>query len=197
MVFSILNDIIRPLNYGIEQLRSNSWYIFLLILSIYVVRDQCKYLLSVCLWHGWLYVLVHSSSTSNTSYINLRTVKKIRSRASGVALGTSGNSTDRNSTFKARSKREEEMHQARLRQQEILNQKAKDALELQRELLKKKPSEPKPTNDSTNQTTSATTKYATKPSSTATTSKSKTTTTSSGFNPMQPWSASAGGGSYR
>ena len=146
---------------------------------------------------AWLVVLVHSSSTSNTSYINLRTVQRIRSRASGVALGTSGNSTDRNNTFKARSKREEEMHQARLRQQEILNQKAKDALELQRELLKKKPSEPKPTNDSTNQTTSATTKYATKPSSTATTSKSKTTTTSSGFNPMQPWSASAGGGLYR
>ena len=92
------------------------------------------------------------------------------------------------------------MYQARLRQQEILNQKAKEALEQQRELLRKKAtnddssSDTKPTNDGTNQLSSTTKKQSTKPSSTKAQPKSITT---SGYNPMQPWSASAGGGTYR
>jgi hypothetical protein len=136
--------------------------------------------------------------TNKISYL----VKKLSYRASGVMLGTSGNSTDRTTKSIARSKREEEMHQARLRQQELLNQKAKEALEQRRELLKEKvmnddpSSEPKQANDGISQTTSTTKKHSAKPSSKTTTSKPKTTTTS-GYNPMQPWSASAGGGSYR
>lgn len=128
-------------------------------------------------------------------------VKKLSYRASGVTLGTStSNGNDRNAISKARSKREEEMHQARLRQQEILNQKAKEALEQQRELLKKKPNldnDPSSNTDQTNDGDSnqtnmtATKKYTTKPSS------NSKTIPSSGYNPMQPWSASTGGGTYR
>lgn len=136
------------------------------------------------------------------SFLHTHKVKKLRYRASGVTLGTSttgSNGNDRNAISKARTKREEEMHQARLRQQEILNQKAKEALEQKRELLKKKPlldhdssSNLDPTNGDSNQTNSTTTKkYTTKPSS-----QSKTIP-SSGYNPMQPWSASTGGGTYR
>lgn len=169
MMFSVLNDILRSVNYGIEQARSNAWYIFLLIISIYLVRDQFK---------------------------------KLSYRASGITLGTSGNSTDRTTKSIARNTREEEMHQARLRQQEILNQKAKEALEQRRELLKKKAmnddpsSEPKQSNDGKSQTTSTTKKHSAKQSSKTTTSKPKTTPTP-GYNPMQPWSASASGGTYR
>ena len=130
------------------------------------------------------------------------TVKKLRYRASGVTLGTSDNSTDKKINSKTRSKREEEMYQARLRQQEILNQKAIEALKQQRELLKKKPVNHDDTtsstssNNGTNQTSSTIKKYSTKSLSTTTKSNSKTATTT-GYNAMQPWSASASGGTYR
>jgi hypothetical protein len=130
-------------------------------------------------------------------YVNI--VKKLRHRASGVTLGTSDNGMDKRTNSKGRSKREEEMYQARLRQQEILNQKAKEALEQKRELLKTKPKnddpslEPNPTHDKKTSPTSSTKK----PSSLATTKSKPNAVRTTEYNPMNPWSASAGGGTYR
>jgi hypothetical protein len=89
------------------------------------------------------------------------------------------------------------MYQARLRQQEVLNQKAKEALEQQRE-LKKKPinddlsSETKPATDRMNQASSTSKLKTTKKSHSST-----KTIRATEYNPMQPWSAGATGGTYR
>jgi hypothetical protein len=156
-------------------------------------------------YSGLLPLLLISTVIAQTSkilfnlniYVNI--VKKLRHRTSGVTLGTSDNGIDKRTNSTGRSKREEEMYQARLRQQEILNQKAKEALEQKRELLKTKPknddpsSEPNSTHDNETSQTSSTKK----PSSLATTKSKLKAARTTEYNPMNPWSASAGGGTYR
>jgi hypothetical protein len=94
-------------------------------------------------------------------------------------------STSRNKS--TMSKREEEMHQARLRQQELLNEKAREALQKQKEMKKTAG-----TDQSSVQTDVEVSKSVKSASS-----KSKPAKLSTGYNPMQPWSASSGGGTYR
>jgi hypothetical protein len=100
---------------------------------------------------------------------------------SGTALGTSCAAVSR--TPQRRANREEEMYLARARQQELLDARAKELATLKQqqrnEEVVSKVSEPGKKNSKK------------KPA------KSSETLTNNGYNPMQPWSSSSGGASYR
>lgn len=105
---------------------------------------------------------------------------------SGFTLGSSSSSS---ATKQHRSSRDEELYETRMRQQEIYNQRAKEILDERR---RGESETGKNEADVTNDKDPATKSKKKKPMNSTSTSA-----TSGGYNPMQPWTSSAGGGGYR
>jgi hypothetical protein len=125
------------------------------------------------------------------SLLFIVTAKSLKYNLSGVTLGNSSSSSHKTKTL--RGSRDEELYQTRLRQQETYNQRAKEILEQRRQSESNterndaevaKESDPIKKNKK---------KKPTIPASTS----GKSTATGGGYNPMQPWTSSAGGGGYR
>jgi hypothetical protein len=112
--------------------------------------------------------------------------RRIRCYLTGRTLGSSNSSS---TTKRHRSNRDEELYQARMRQQEIYNQRAKEMLEENRrsesatgELIPDVATDKNPAKKSNKKKTAYT---------------SSKSAASGGYNPMQPWTSSAGGDGYR
>lgn len=169
----LLTELLRALNYGMDYVRANAWHIFLLLVALYILKDQGAHETTWDETHCLDFLKMRASVKVDVAHNSLfllvaqnRAAVKLRRSASGKSLSSS-----------SKNNRDEEIRRVREQQQELLNERAKIAAEER----KKKEAEEKERKNKGR-------KINPLPSPTETPRRA------GAFNPMQPWTSSGGGG---